>query len=101
MRDFEIFIWAIIGFLTAFVVFKSQQWSVNILNPNKRALSFTTILVGAFLRWVFVAIILIIAALQSSMAMLIFFVTLMVTRSFILFFLGKVPKNNKRLLNRF
>jgi hypothetical protein len=77
-------IWALIGIITGFSFWKTQQLSLNLLNPQKANKSMSLIIITTFLRWLFIAGVLIIAISQSIMAMFIVFITFMATRIFFL-----------------
>ena len=73
-------IWALIGIIAGFSFWKTQQLSLNLLNPQKANKSIRMIIFTTFLRWLFIAGVLAIAISQSLMAMFIVFITFMTTR---------------------
>lgn len=90
-------LWTIIGFISALIVFKTQQWSVLKLNPDKKSKSTILILGCALLRWVLIATILILASFQSVYAVLTFFVAFFSTRSLLLIMFAKIQSKNNLL----
>jgi hypothetical protein len=77
-------IWALIGIIAGFSFWKTQQLSLNLLNPQKANKSLRLIIITTFLRWLFISGILVIAISQSIMAMFTVFITFMTTRIFFL-----------------
>lgn len=73
-------IWVVIGVVTGLVYWKTQQWSLNLLNPHKAALSTGLIISGTFLRWIFIAAVFIFAVNHSYLAIFIVFSMFMLTR---------------------
>lgn len=76
--------WILIGNFIAFIFFKSQQWSVSMINPDFPKLSKSLIVGGAILRWVIITVTLILALRFSLTAMLVTFFTFIVVRVFML-----------------
>lgn len=79
MIEQELF-WVIIGAATALIYLKSQQWSVERINPMKKSWSIKLIVGGAILRWLFFFAVLILSISHSYKALLIVFVSFMLVR---------------------
>ena len=73
-------IWVLIGIITGFSFWKTQQLSLNLLNPQKANKSMRLIIFTTLLRWLFIAGVLAIAISQSLVALFIVFITFMTTR---------------------
>lgn len=81
-------LWSLSGMILAFVFLKSQSWTVMLLSPQRPALSKWMVIGGAILRWLTIAVLLILALSQSIGAALAVFFCFMGTR-FLLLFLGQ------------
>ena len=78
-------LWVITGAVTALLFLKSQQWSVDRIDPLNESRSITLIVGGAILRWLFVFIIMGIALSQSYRALFIVFSSFMLVRLALVF----------------
>lgn len=77
-------LWVILGIGLAFLFIKTQQWSVSLINPQQPKFSRRIIIGGAIIRWLIIAILLLISLNQSLLSMLILFFTFMLARIAIL-----------------
>ena len=73
-------IWLLLGAVTAVLYLKSQQWSVNRLDPQKTGRSKRLIIGGAILRWMLIVAAMIISISHSYKALSIVILTFMVFR---------------------
>lgn len=78
-------LWIILGAGMAFIVLKSQWWSVMKIHPEKPRNSKWLIIGGTVIRLVFTAFIFIAVGFYSIYALLIVFSSFMVSRLLILF----------------
>lgn len=74
------FIWALIGAGLAFLFLKTQILSTKIIGPENPKLSKWLIVGGAFIRWVFIFAIFVMALSYSIGALLITFISFMIAR---------------------
>ena len=70
----------LLGTGLAFVFLKTQSWSVKIIQPESPRLSKWLIVGGAFIRWVIIFIVFLLALSFSITALLMTFSTFMITR---------------------
>ncbi len=73
-------IWALIGAGLAILFLKTQIFSSKMISPENPRLSKWLIVGGAFIRWVFIFGFFVLALSYSIGALLITFVTFMITR---------------------
>jgi hypothetical protein len=73
-------LWLITGVVTALLFLKSQQWSVDRIDPLNESRSIKLIIGGAIFRWLFIFIIMGIALSQSYRALFIVFSSFMLVR---------------------
>lgn len=73
-------VWIIIGILMAFVILKSQEWSVLYIHPEKSKKSMRLIIGGTILRWMLIIAVLIFSLSHSYLATLIVFSTFIILR---------------------
>jgi|LSQX01.2.fsa_nt_gb hypothetical protein len=78
------FIWIAIGVGLAALLFKFQQWSVLKINPQRKALSSSLIVVGAFLRWLIIALAFFWALKHSYSSLFLLFTSFSLSRFIIL-----------------
>jgi hypothetical protein len=78
-------LWIILGAGMAFIVLKSQWWSVMMIHPKKPRSSKWLIIGGTIIRLVFISLIFIAVGFYSIYALLIVFSSFMVSRLLILF----------------
>lgn len=72
--------WIFVGSLTAIIYLLTQQWSVNLIHPQKARRSISLIIGGTFLRWVVIFTVLYVSLSYSPIAMLIVFGTFLIFR---------------------
>jgi len=84
MTVFEWPLWFLIGSGTALLFLKMQKWSVQQVTPEKPVASQFLVIGGAALRWMMIALILILTLTHSPIAALIVFAAFMVARLVIL-----------------
>lgn len=84
MNWFEWPLWILLGMGTALAFLWMQRWSVQKIAPDKPVASQILILGGMVVRWVLIALVLIIALRRSPVAGLIAFAAFMITRLAIL-----------------
>lgn len=77
-------LWMILGGGTAYLFLWMQKWSVQRITPEKPVLSQVLVLGGMLLRWLMIALVLILAFQRSALAGLIVFATFMIVRLIIL-----------------
>ncbi|MDY6846256.1 MAG: hypothetical protein SVP52_03880 [Chloroflexota bacterium] len=87
--------WVILGAGTAFILLKSQWWSVMAIHPEKRRSSKRLIVGGAIARWILISTIFIAAGFSSISALLTVFASYMISRVLILFIWQKRFESNK------
>lgn len=92
-------LWIILGTGTAVIILKSQWWSVMAIHPEKPRSSKWLIIGGTVIRWVFIAVIFVSAGFYSIYALLIVFLSFMVSRLLILFIWQKRFAANKKFTN--
>ncbi|HQA29133.1 MAG TPA: ATP synthase subunit I [Brevefilum fermentans] len=80
MIAFNFIFWTLIGAITGYLYFLSQQWSVNQLDTQKRHRSISLIMVGTILRWLLVGIVFSISVSHSYLALLSVFLSFMLVR---------------------
>lgn len=85
MSEFFYLLWVILGIGLAIVFIKTQRWSVSLINPQYPKFSKRIIIGGAIIRWLIIAILLLISLNQSLISMLILFFTFMLARIAILY----------------
>ena len=73
-------LWLLVGSGTALIYFISQQWSVNQIDPQRKAYSLRLILGGTILRWTIVFATMWAAINDSYQALLIVFLTFLAFR---------------------
>jgi hypothetical protein len=84
MNPLEWPLWMILGAGTAYLFLRTQKWSVQRITPEKPVLSQVLVLGGMLLRWLMIALILILAFQRSALAGLLVFITFMIVRLVIL-----------------
>lgn len=77
-------LWALIGAGMAFLVLKSQWWSVFTIHPDKPKGSKWLIIGGAVIRWLIIAATFITAMYFSATALFTVFISYMISRLLIL-----------------
>jgi len=95
MKALSSLLWISLGAGTAFVVLKSQWWSVMAIHPEKLRSSKRLVVGGAITRWILISIILIAAGFYSIAALLTVFASYMISRVLILFIWQKRFESNK------
>ena len=80
MTAVQILTWLVVGALTAIIYLLTQQWSVKLINPEKARRSIGLIVVGTFLRWVFIFAVLYVSLSYSLTAMLTVFISFLLFR---------------------
>ncbi|MBG0787028.1 MAG: ATP synthase subunit I [Anaerolineaceae bacterium] len=84
MNWFEWPLWILLGIGTALFFLWMQKWSVQQIAPDKPVASQILILGGMLIRWVLIALVLILALRFSPVAGLIVFASFMITRLVVL-----------------
>jgi hypothetical protein len=82
-------LWAVIGAGMAFIILKSQWWSIQAIHPAEPQKSKRLIIGGAVVRWIFIAIMFAAASYFSILALFAVFISFMVSRLLILYLLEK------------
>jgi hypothetical protein len=95
MKVLSSILWSTLGAGTAFIILKSQWWSVMIIHPDRIRSSKRLIIGGAIIRWIIIFIIFIAAGFYSIAALLIVFASYMTSRILILFIWRKRFESNK------
>lgn len=91
----NIIFWILIGASTGFLYLKSQQWSVNRINPCRMRQSMRLIIGGTILRWLLVSLIMVIAISFSYQALWSVFISFITVRFlFLLKWQGWMPNKN-------
>lgn len=84
MSVIEYPLWLLLGSGAALLFLGMQKWSVKYVTPEKPRASKFLVLGGAVLRWMMVALILMLALTRSPLAALIAFAAFMIARLVIL-----------------
>lgn len=84
MTVFEWPLWILLGAGAALLFLSTQKWSVKQITPDKPAASMFLILGGAVLRWIMIALVLVLALMRSPVAALLVFAAFMIARLVIL-----------------
>lgn len=92
-------IWIVIGIGLALLFFKFQQWSVLKINPQKKALSSSLIMFGAFLRWLIIALAFFWALKHSYISLFLLFTSFSLSRFIILWEWNKILSINQEHSN--
>lgn len=79
MTDNGLF-WILLGVAIAGIYLKSQQWSVNRLDPQKASRSMRLIVGGAILRWVLITFAFVVSITHSYKALLFVVIAFMIVR---------------------
>ena len=90
-------LYVLVGAGMAFLILKSQWWSVFAIHPDRPKASKRLIIGGAIIRWLFIAIILIAAGTVSSMALFTVFISFMISRLLILSLWQKAFNSDKTI----
>jgi hypothetical protein len=77
-------LWAVIGAGMAFLILKSQWWSVQVIHPAEPQKSKRLIIGGAVIRWIIITIMFAAASNFSMLALFVVFISFMVSRLLIL-----------------
>ena len=77
-------LWAVIGAGMAYLILMSQKWSVFAIHPEKPKNSKLLIIGGAVIRWLCISIMFITASYFSLAALILVFMSFMITRLLIL-----------------
>lgn len=85
MNAWEWPLWILLGIGTALLFLNTQKWSVQQIAPEKPFISQVIVLGGSLIRWLLIALILVLALKRSAVAALVFFAALMIARIVILF----------------
>jgi hypothetical protein len=85
MNAWEWPLWILLGAGTALFFLNTQKWSVQQIAPQKPFLSQVIVLGGTLIRWLLIALLLVLALRRSAVAALVFFATFMIARLVILF----------------
>lgn len=80
-----LFLCVLLGVVLAVFYIKTQEWSVALINPRYPKFSKGLIIGGAVIRWLIVALFLLITLNHSVGTMLMFFSTFMIARMVIIF----------------
>lgn len=92
MSFHELILWALLGGLTAFLILKSQEWSVAFVSPEKQKQSLILILGGTLVRWATISGVFVFAFTHAFLAGLIVFGTFLFFRMiFLLKWQGWLP----------
>ncbi len=84
MNFFSHLLWLLTGSSLAVIYLKSQNWSVDQIDPEKPGYSTWLIIGGAIIRWICISLVFIFALSYSFTALLCVFVTFMIVRLVIL-----------------
>jgi len=95
MKALSSLLWITLGAGTAFIVLKSQWWSVIVIHPDKVRSSKRLVVGGAIIRWFLISIIFFAAGFYSIAALLTVFASYMISRVLILFIWQKRFESNK------
>jgi len=77
------FLWILTGSTTAYLTLATQRWVVNRIDPAKPVTSQRVVIGSAVVRWIFIALILVIGLSYSIFAMFLIFGSFMICRLFI------------------